>query len=252
MATVELEIRAPIAVLWLNRAEVANAINAQMLTEFRLALDQVARRAELRVLLLRGRGGQFCAGADLRELSAEGLASGSSAEDALPELLELLANLPLAVVGVLERFALGGGFLFSLCCDWRIATPATRLGFSKLARHWVPPCGLSRLAEWVGPARARQILIARATLTAEDALGLGLVDEIVAPEALEAAVTRRERDLADIRPDVVREVRAFFANSDGSHLDRDRRSAGAFSRTFGQPETLAAVQEFLRGARNRP
>lgn len=242
MAKIELELQPPLARLWLSRPEVANAIDADMLTELGQAIDRLAQTTDVRVLLLRGRGGKFCAGADLRKLTASG--AGLAQLDAeLSPLLERLASLPMVVVGVLERFALGGGFLIALCCDWRVATTGAKLGFT---RQWVPPCGLSRLAAWLGAARAEQMLVARPALSAEEAYRLGLVDQVIAAEGLEALLSCLADEFSQSRGDVIRELRAYFAQFRGRpHGEWDKISSAAFERTFAHPEAQRAISQLF-------
>jgi enoyl-CoA hydratase/carnithine racemase len=247
MPLIELEFEPPRATLWLNRPEVANAINAGMLAELHQALGRLQQQDDLRVLLIRGRGGRFCAGADLGQLQAGPQGALSRVDAELATVLDALASLPLVVVGVLERCALGGGFLLALCCDQRIATPGTRLGFS---RHWVPPCGLSRLAAWIGPGRAQQLLVVRPELTADDAQRIGLVDYLIAPEKLPALLDHLGAELAGVRPDVIREVRDFFTQYNGQlHQHWDKISSAAFERTFAHPQAQQAVRAFLQSKR---
>jgi enoyl-CoA hydratase/carnithine racemase len=241
---IEFEISPPIATLRWNRPDRANAINRAMVEQFAEHVRELERRGDVRVLFLRGSGGKFSAGADLRELAQH--AQGPAAELVLADLLERMAALPMVVVGVLEGYALGGGFLISLYCDLRVATPDTLLGFTKLGRQWMPPWGLSRLARWLGVARAQQFLVARAMVTAREALPLGLVDRLATPTELESLLERLSRELCESPPEVIGELKRFFSQLQGApHAHWDRISAAGFARTFAAAPAQAAIADFL-------
>lgn len=241
-----LEIAESCATLWLSRPERANSINARMVELLAEHLDTLQRAEAVRTLFIRGAGGKFCSGADLKELAAADATVSDELDMRLARLLDRLVMLPMALVAVMESFALGGGFLISLYCDWRIATPQAQLGFTPLARNWLPPWGLSRLASWLGPARARQFLVARGSVTAEEALTLGLVDQIVPAGDVEAALAELAQKWSGSRADVVGEAKQFYANWTGvAHAEWDRRSAAAFDRTFRHPIAREAIGDFI-------
>ena len=142
---VEFETSGPVATLWLNRPQVRNAINATLLEELQAALERVEADDALRVLVLRGRGAGFCAGADLSELGSGRELKAAVRKDRWVSVFERIANLPVPVVAAVHGFALGGGFLLSLYCDWRLASEGAKLGFPPVARRLLPPWGLQRV-----------------------------------------------------------------------------------------------------------
>lgn len=243
---VELELAPPRATLWLNRPQAANAINAAMAQGIADRIDQLEVRDDIRVLFIRGRGGRFCAGADLGELTDGDLSRTNDLDMQLAVNLERLAALPMIVVAVVETFGYGGGFLIPLYADYRVATPGTRLGVTALGRQWLPPWGLARLALWLGPLKAQQLLIARGEVTAEEAAQLGLVDQVVDTEQLDDALEQLVDKLGGARGDVIREAKTFFAQIKGTPNSHwDRVSAAAFARTFSAELAQQAVAEFL-------
>jgi enoyl-CoA hydratase/carnithine racemase len=246
-SNIELDLNPPVATLRLNRPDRANALNRRMVSDFADCVTELARRDDLAVLLLCGAGSKFSAGGDLKELAQHSHLSGTAFELALADACERLAALPMIVVALIERFALGGGFLISLYCDLRIATPDAMLGFTPVARNWVPPWGLSRLAAWLGPARAQQFLLVRGSVTAEEALSLGLVDRVIVDHEMDDYIARTTPDWLAVPRDVVREVKTFYAQWKGvPHARGDRLSAAAFARTFGQPAARRALAEFIQ------
>jgi enoyl-CoA hydratase/carnithine racemase len=168
--------------LWiatLDRPEKANALTAAMLEEL-LRIAEAASAA--RALVLTGRGGVFSAGMDL-EAAASGLAESPLWE----RLSATLAALPGLTVCALNGTLAGGAMGMALACDLRVAVPGASVFYPVMKRGFLPqPSDPARLAALVGPARAKQILLAGRRIGAETALGWGLLDEIAA-DPLEAA-----------------------------------------------------------------
>ena len=243
---IEIEIAPPRATLWFNRPEGANALDRAMFDALATAFDKLEARDDVGVIVLRGRGRGFCAGANLGELGA--LAPQAAAESSLvwPRLLDRLAALPIPLVAALHGYALGGGFLISLYCDVRLAMAGTRIGFPPASQFWLPPWGLSRLAAWLGPARAQQMLLFTPELDASAALKQGLVEAVAPADKFDALVDETAARLAGCRRDVALEARRFFAALAGRpHADWDQLSAEGFARTFGSPAAQEAIQAIL-------
>jgi len=249
---IEIEIAPPRATLWFSRPEGANALDRAMFDALSAAVDQLETRDDIGVIVLRGRGRGFCAGANLAELGS--LDAQAAAETSLiwPRLLDRLAALPIPLVAALHGYALGGGFLISLYCDVRLAVSGTRIGFPQASQFWLPPWGLSRLAAWLGPARAQQLLLFTPELDAAAAREQGLVEAVAPADEFETLVDETAGRLAGCRRDVVLEARRFFAALAGRpHADWDRLSAEGFARTFGSPAAQQAIRAILERSRDR-
>jgi enoyl-CoA hydratase/carnithine racemase len=249
---IEIEFAPPRATLWFNRPEGANALDRAMFDALATAVDLLEARDDISVIVLRGRGRGFCAGANLAELGA--LDGQAAAESSLvwPRLLDRLAALPIPLVAALHGYALGGGFLISLYCDVRLAVDGTRIGFPQASQFWLPPWGLSRLAAWLGPARAQQMLLYTPELDAAAALKHGLVEAVAPAAEFELLVEETATRLAACRRDVVLEARRFFTALAGRpHSDWDRLSAEGFARTFGSPAAQQAIRAILERSKTK-
>jgi len=161
----------------LDRPDKANALTAGMLE----ALAEAAEAARAaRVLILTGSGRSFSAGMDL-DAAASGLATSPLWE----RLSGAIAALPCLTIAALNGTLAGGAMGMALACDVRIAVPAARFFYPVMRLGFLPqPSDPARLAALVGPARAKLILMGGQRIGAEEALSIGLVDRIVAPEAL--------------------------------------------------------------------
>lgn len=170
--------------LWrlvLDRPEKANSLTRAML-EGLLAEMDAAEEAGVAALVLTGAGRVFSAGADLDEAKA-GLATDSIWE----AVSARLAALPCLSVAALNGTLAGGAFGMALACDIRLAVPGAKFFYPVMKLGYLPqPSDPARLAALVGPGRARVILMGGAKIDVEEALTWGLVDRMVASEALMA------------------------------------------------------------------
>jgi enoyl-CoA hydratase/carnithine racemase len=166
--------------LWtvkLNNPDKANALTSAMLSE----LVRIAEAAtEARALILTGAGRVFSAGADLEEARA-----GLATSDLWERLSGAIAALPCLTVAALNGTLAGGANGMVLACDLRIAVPSAKFFYPVMKLGFLPqPSDPKRMAELIGPARTRLILMAGQKISAEEAYSFGLVDRVVEPEHL--------------------------------------------------------------------
>lgn len=200
---IRVEDRGGARVLVLDRAEKANALTQGMLA----ALDaEVARAAAegVAVLVLTGAGKVFSAGADL-----DGMAAGLGNAPDWEVLSGRIAGYAGLTVAALNGTLAGGAFGMALACDLRVAVPGAEFFYPVMKRGYLPqPSDPKRLAALVGPARAKQIVLAGRRIGAEEALGWGLVD-LIAGDAVEGALALAA-DALGAAPVHVRRMKAMF------------------------------------------
>ncbi|MFV1874336.1 enoyl-CoA hydratase/isomerase family protein [Nioella sp.] len=193
--------------LWtvtLNRPDKANSLTAGMLEDLAEIAETGAADDSLRAFVLTGAGDRvFSAGADL-EAAKAGLAVSPLWE----RMSGAIAALPCLTIAALNGTLAGGAFGMALACDIRIAVPGAKFFYPVAKLGYLPqPSDPGRLAALVGPARARMILLASQKIGADEALDWGLLDRIVAPDALLGAA----RDLAaaalEGNPDVLQQIK---------------------------------------------
>jgi enoyl-CoA hydratase len=177
-----LELRPPVAQITLDRPKVLNALNAATLSELDAAITAVADDPSIRIVLLTGAGGRaFAAGADIRELSAAG-ATGDGRALALrgQALFRRIETLDKPVIACIQGFALGGGCELAMACTFRLAADDARLGQPEAMLGVIPGYGATqRLPRLVGRGAALRLLLTGDIIGAEEALRIGLVDEVV-------------------------------------------------------------------------
>lgn len=162
--------------LQLSRGHKANALTGTMLRDLCTAIAE----ADSKALILTGEGTVFSAGADLEEMKT-GLGTSPDWE----ALSSAIDGFPGLTIAALNGTLAGGAMGMALACDLRIAVPDARFFYPVMRLGYLPqPSDPGRLAALVGPSRARMILLAGQRIGAEEALAWGLIDRIVAPEAL--------------------------------------------------------------------
>lgn len=186
-----------VAVVTMARPEAHNALDVALKTGLLRALADVSADPAVRAVVLAGDGRSFCVGQDLREhaaLLAEGTALRTVAEHLNP-LVTLLAGLPVPVVAAIGGAAAGAGLGLALACDLRVAATTAKLTTAFAGVGLGPDSGVSwLLPRLVGEARARALLLLAEPVTAEQALGMGLVNAVVpVEEVLPVALGLAER-----------------------------------------------------------
>lgn len=179
--TLLVEERDDRIVVSLNRPQVRNALSAEMISELHSACEIIEKSP--RPLLLTGSEGTFAGGADIEELVARG--RNEALEGINSRLFDRIARLVAPTVAAVDGLALGGGAELAYACDIRVATTRAVFGNPEPGLGIIAAAGACwRLAELVGKSVAKQVLLGGYSLSAHDALRLGLVSEVTAPEEL--------------------------------------------------------------------
>ncbi|QXC63139.1 enoyl-CoA hydratase/isomerase family protein [Aquihabitans sp. G128] len=170
-----------VAVVTLENPKV-NALSSEVLRQLRSAAQSLTEQPPGAVVITGGPR-VFAAGADITEFAGpdEARAIGGLFLDAL----NAVAAIPRATIAAVAGFALGGGCELALACDFRVATPKTRLGQPEILLGIIPGGGgTQRLARLVGPAKAKDLVFSGRQVRADEALAMGLVDRVVEAEVL--------------------------------------------------------------------
>ena len=207
--TIRLERAGNLALLTLARPQRLNAINRQMLGELQKALDEVERDDALRVLLVRGAGGNFSSGFDLKEQ----MEARPSGEQAWREILDRdfagimrFWHLRKPTIAAVEGYCLAGGCELALCCDITIAAEDAIFGEPEL--KFGAGIVVMMLPFLVGPKRAKEIILTGADrIPAPEAARIGLINRVVPAERLEASALALARHIAVIDPQLVSETK---------------------------------------------
>ncbi|MCG2624480.1 enoyl-CoA hydratase/isomerase family protein [Arthrobacter sp. I2-34] len=231
----------------LHRPEVRNAIDQQMVDELHAVCSYLESTPKILVLSgtpgdpESGSKGIFASGADIAQLRER------RRDDALAGInsgiFDRIAKLPMPVIAALDGYALGGGAELAYAADFRIGTPALRMGNPETNLGILAAAGASwRLKELVGEPVAKQVLLAGKVLTGEDCLRVGLVTELVEPEELMSAAHALADDIAAQDPLAVRISKAVFHAPREAHPVIDTLAQGIL---FESQAKFDRMQDFL-------
>ncbi|MEB3372227.1 enoyl-CoA hydratase/isomerase family protein [Saccharopolyspora mangrovi] len=179
-----LEVDQNVARITIDNSGKRNAMNAAMWHRLPELLAEITDDPQVRVVVLTGAGDAFCAGADISELHRIEGPEGSATEPAERALLDC----PLPTIALINGLCIGGGCQLAAACDLRIAAESARFGITPAKLGVVyPSSSIERLTELVGPSAAKLLLFSADFFDAERALGMRLVDEVVADPAARVA-----------------------------------------------------------------
>lgn len=180
----------------LQRPERMNALGVATCAALKQAVAHAAQQ-RARVVLLRGSGRAFCAGADLKERKGMDLAARLAHNAAIRAAIDAVASARFVSIAVLNGVAVGGGLELALGCDLRFAAAGITLGLTESRVGAFPGAGgTQRLPRLIGVSRALQMMLTGEPVTSEYALGIGLVNEVVPAEELEARAVELAKTLA--------------------------------------------------------
>jgi len=188
---VHLEVEAGIGTIRLDRPPM-NALNVQVQEELRELAAEAGSRRDVSAVVVYGGEKVFAAGADIKEMQTMSYTDMVDRSAALQSAFTAIARIPKPTVAAITGYALGGGCELALACDFRVAGENAKLGQPEVLLGVIPGAGgTQRLARLVGPARAKEIIFSGRFVPADEALRIGLVDEVVDAADVYAAARRR-------------------------------------------------------------
>jgi len=245
--------------LTLNRPELRNALSLEMVAELRVALADAEGDGETRVLVLRGAGGHFCAGADLKDMAQarmrmadEGAGVLQQMNAAFGHLCGAFARSPLAVVAVLEGSVMGGGFGLACVADLVLGSETVSFRLPETSLGLVPAQIAPFLVERLGYSQARRLAVSGGRLDAPQAFQLGLVHELHAGAQLDAALTRHLGGMLQCAPQAVAATKRLMARAchhEAASLVEE--AAEAFAHAAAGPEGQEGVMAFVEQRKPR-
>ena len=220
MPSILTERDGPILRITLNRPEVRNAFDEEVISSLTAVVSNAAQDQSLRAVVLAGAGKAFCAGADVAWMSKaiaynhrENL---SDAED-LARMLERLDTLPVPVIARIQGAALGGGVGLAAVCDIAIAAEDAMFALSEVKLGILPAVIAPYVLRKIGVSAARELFLTGSRFGAARAKEIGLVHEVVPAANLDAAVASRVRDILSAGPRAVARAKALIREIAGAH-----------------------------------
>jgi methylglutaconyl-CoA hydratase len=225
--TLQLTFDAGIATITLNRPEKRNAISFELIDDLLRALDEVAK-SEAIVLILTGAGKAFCSGMDLENLKALlGRGPQQNIEDSrtMVQLFRSLYEFPKVTIAAVNGPAIAGGTGLALLCDFTLAVPEGKFGYTEVRIGFVPAIVSTFLLRQVGEKQARDLLLTGRIFDAEEALRLGLVNEIVPAENLMTRACELATMLMQNSPNSLRATKKLLNDHARAELDQQIEAA---------------------------
>jgi methylglutaconyl-CoA hydratase len=225
--TLQLAFDSRIATITLNRPEKRNAVSIELIGDLTRALEEVSNSAAL-VLILTGAGKAFCSGKDLDDLRAM---IGQTPEQILEDsrttagLFRSLYEFPKPTIAAVNGAAIAGGTGLALLCDFTLAVPDAKFGYTEVRIGFVPAIVSTFLLRQVGEKIARDLLLAGRIFDAAEALNMGLINEIVPPEKLLARARELAAQLAENSPLSLSYTKRLLADYTRSELDAQIEAA---------------------------
>jgi methylglutaconyl-CoA hydratase len=216
-----------IATITLNRPDKRNAISYELIDDVTAALKQ-ASQSSAKVLILTGAGSAFSAGMDLENLKGLlGRTPEQNLEDSqtMAGLFRALYDFPRPTVAAVNGAAIAGGTGLATLCDFTLAVPEAKFGYTEVRIGFVPGIVSSYLIANVGEKRARDLLLTGRLFSAEEAYRFGLVTEIVAPDQLMPRALQLASQLMENSPASLETTKRLLSSYTKEQLDRQLVSA---------------------------
>lgn len=228
----------------LNRPERYNAFTADMLTRLSRVLDAFSADPKTRAVLIWGEGKAFCAGADLQAVVAMPTLLRRVVQE-YHRVVRAIFSMPKPVVIAVNGVAAGGGFSLAISGDYRVASEAARFTLGYMRAGLAIDGGSSRrLRQLAGLAATERLVYANPTLTAVEALEMGLVHEVFAPDRFEEKAMARATELAEGPTQAYAAIKELLAGAGGIEAALDAE-AEAIVRTAGSLDGREGIAAFV-------
>ncbi|MGH3883890.1 MAG: enoyl-CoA hydratase/isomerase family protein [Pseudonocardiaceae bacterium] len=243
---VRLEVDGGIGTIRVDRPPM-NALSRQVQEGIRSAAQEAADRADVRAVIVYGGPKVFAAGADVKEMAALSAPEVAVHAQELSSSFTAVATIPKPTVAAITGFALGGGYELALCCDRRIAGDNAKVGQPEILLGIIPGAGgTQRLPRLIGPARAKELIYTGRFVGADEALRIGMVDEVVAPDDVYGAARRWAEQFVGGPARALAAAKA--AIDDGLDVDLDhglQLETQVFAALSGTEDRATGMRSFL-------
>jgi enoyl-CoA hydratase/carnithine racemase len=243
---VNLEVDGGIGTIRLDRPPV-NALNQQVQAEIQAAATEATARADVRAVIVYGGQKSFAAGVDIKEMAELGYAEMAERVHRMAAAFLAVAGIPKPTVAAVTGYALGGGLELALCCDRRVVGDNVKLGQPEILLGVIPGAGgTQRLARLVGPAKAKDIVYTGRYLKSDEALAIGLADEVVAPDDVYGAARTWAQQFVNGPARALASAKAAIDGGlDGDLTNGLRLEAHLFAALFATEDQKSGMRSFI-------
>jgi methylglutaconyl-CoA hydratase len=247
--TLQLEFTNDLAIITLNRPDKRNAVSPQMISELQSALDAI-ETSPARIGILTGAGKAFCAGMDLETLAA--IARQSQQENTddsrnMAHMFRRIWSFPKPLIAAVNGPALAGGCGIATLCDFTLAVPEAKFGYTEVKIGFLPAIVSVFLTRQICDKRSRDLLLTGRLISAEEAKQLGLVNEIVEPDRLMNRARELAATLIEASPSSLTRTKRLLTAAAAAGIDADLQRAiqenASIRNTLDFKEGLASFLE---------
>lgn len=243
---ISLEHHGSVGLIRLDRPKM-NVLNRAMQEEIRQASISISSNPDVRTVVFYGGEKSFAAGADIKEMVNWDSKVAKKETPGLQECFNAVAAIPKPTIAALSGYALGGGLELALSCDLRIAASDAQLGQPEVLLGVIPGAGgTQRLARLVGVSRAKDLIFTGRFVEASEALTMGLVNEVVAPEQLLDRALALATQLASGSATALAAAKSAIDMGIGQDLISGLETeAKLFSGLFGGKDQITGMNSFI-------
>jgi methylglutaconyl-CoA hydratase len=246
--TLFVESTEQVATVTFNRPEKRNAITTQMIAELLDVLDSI-EKTQTRVVILTGSGKAFCAGIDLdmlRNIAKQ--SAGENQEDSrrIAKMFRKIWSFSRPMIAAVNGHALAGGCGIATLCDFTLAVPEAKFGYTEVKIGFLPAIVSVFLTRQIGEKRARDLLLTGRLIEASEAREMGLVNEIVAPENLMARANELAETILAASPSSITRAKHLLISAAAAGVDADlERAVLESARVRCTPDFKEGLAAFL-------
>lgn len=254
MQYLKYEVQNEIGLLTINRPEALNALNSQVITELSNQIQELST-SSLRCLIITGAGPKaFVAGADIAEMKDLTAQQAQEFSEAGNQVMKQIESLPMPVIAAVNGYALGGGCELALSCDIRICGENAIFGLPEVGLGILPGYGgVQRLVRTVGLARGKEIAFTTRNVKAEEALTIGLVNQVVPADDLMDTVMKIAGKIAANAPFGVKAVKEVANGSIGLSIENSHcLESELFGKCFLTEDQEEGMSAFLEKRKHAP
>lgn len=239
------EVKDSIAFVFINRIQVMNALNRNLITELGKKISEVCNNSGVRAIIIAGKGDHFAAGADIVEMAEQNPHQALSFS--FNDVYNIIEQLPLPTCAAIKGYALGGGLELALACDFRICHISAKLGLPEIKLGIIPGAGgTQRLPRLIGLSRAKEIIFSGDFITAEKAFQWGLCDRVTEGDPIEEAKNLLNPIIKRPKLALQAAKKSIMFGADSSlqkGLEYEALSFGVLFSTYDQKEGMKAFIE---------
>ncbi|HAA90178.1 MAG: 3-hydroxybutyryl-CoA dehydratase [Thermoanaerobacterales bacterium 50_218] len=237
-----------LAVITINRPQVLNALNAELLHELEDAIENLATDSRVRVLILTGAGDKaFVAGADIAYMQNMTVSEGKEFGLLGQRVFKMIEDFPKPTIAAVNGYALGGGCELAMVCDIRVASDNAKFGQPEVSLGIIPGFGgTQRLVRLVGPGKAKELIYTGEIIDAQTAFQIGLVNHVVKQDELLSFAKELAKRIVGNAPLALRYAKEAINN--GMEMDLERGlmlEANLFGVCFSSLDQKEGMKAFL-------